>query len=657
VAQQYRHRKSRFAHQLRYGWNHYTQHRDGIRHRHSRNQSFDRSEVQRSAWRTVPRRMWPREIGKQVIFGIGLGLFTLLVVAALFTLIAFLNARHDISEAQKLAKEIVNHRTELLSSQGRVVAGGQLDKMRDYAIQADNALNDNVAVSILKIVPIIGSQVSGLTSAVHDVDLVAQNGQSLLLSAEQSIAASHGTSINLPSVAALDKQVKKSDKLLTSLIRPAGGLWGPAHSERVKLNTELTKIVALLHRGSEALDFAQPFLGANGPHVYFVAGENNSEMRDQGAVLSWALLHVNNGTFSMERAASVGNIDMRNPAAAITDPGTREAFGALQPTRVWQSVNAVGNFPQAAKWIMAMFNQRMHIKVDGVVGVDVQTLADILKVTGGVKVKTIPGKTVDASNVASMLLYRLYLQYPAGSQQGRHDEITAVAQASVNKMKRGNYDLGEFIHELARASQGRHLLFYDADPRLESTVVSFGGGGGMEDLGPNAIHLAIEAGEAAKVDWFMHSDVTYDVRVDTHGTAYITTTLLLHNSAPINARPSYALGPDHTESFKAGEYVGRIFLWLPKGATSGAETITEENMSLERAIRRVYAGETQFVRFSDIWLGAVKHGSLTLNFIPQSLIHPSKVTVNFSSSQNFDGPDQSTFDGGRFITLHWSANR
>jgi len=658
MSQRYRHRKSRFAHQLRHGWFHYTQHRDGIRHRHGRGQKQEREVqvVHRSSWAGVPRRLWPREVGRQIALGIALGIVALLVIASVFTLIAFLNARSELSKAQGIARSLVNDRNELLSATGRVQASYQLEQMRYYASQADATLNDNIAVSVLKLVPIIGGQVSGLTDTVHDVNVVSDNGAVLLASANHTIAVSHGTSINLPGVAALDRQVHSSERTLAALYKPANGLWGPAHTERVKFNTELVKILALLNRGGLALDFAQPFLGANGPRTYFVAGENNSEMRDQGAVLSWALLHVNNGTFTMDSAASVGTISLKHPAAVITDPGTRAAFAALQPTRVWQSVNAVGDFPVSAKWMIAMLYQRKHIKVDGVVGVDVQTLANILKVTGGVKVKTIPGHVVTSSNVASLLLYKLYLQYPAGSQQGRHDEITAVAQASVDKMRTGNYDLGAFIHALARASQGRHLLFYDTDPSLERIVASFGGAGGMQDLGVNAVHLSIQAGVAAKLDWFLHTIVTYNVRVDAQGTAYITTTLVIHNSAPLHARPSYALGPDHTNSFTPGEYIGRVYEWLPAAATAPG-AITEEGLSLQRAVRTVYAGQTQEVIFSAIWLNAEHHGVFTLHFIPQSLIHPSKVTVNFTSDQSLNGPAQTTFLGNQFVTLRWSANQ
>ena len=122
----------------------------------------------------------------------------------------------------------------------------------------------------------------------------------------------------------------------------------------------------------------------------------------------------------------------------------------------------------------------------------------------------------------------------------------------------------------------------------------------------------------------------------------------------MGARPSYALGPDNTNSHKVGEYITRIYEWLPPNAQAPG-AITEEKLSLQRAVQRVLAGETQEVRFTSILLRAVHHGSFGLTFVPQSLIHPSEVTVNFTSPQNFSGPAQFGWLGNRFVTLRWST--
>jgi hypothetical protein len=650
----YRHRKNRPLHSWRHGRYHASLHRHGVRHRHVRGRRIGRPDREAAAWRSVPARLWPKEIGRQVLLGAALGLGVVLVVSAILGLFAFLDAKADLSKAQNIAKNLVDHRTLLLTADGRAAAAADLEQMHYYANEANSEVGGSLALTVLKAVPVLGYQVSALTGSVSDVDVLSAQGEALLSATINTIRLSHGTAINLPELKILDAQVHTSAVRLAGLESSTTGLWGPVQTERQKLNSVLTQVVGLLRRGNVALNFAQPFLGADGPRTYLVVGQNNSEMRDQGAVLSWALLHANDGKFTMTDAASVGTITLHSPAVSIASPTTESVFGKFDPTQIWQSVNANGNFPTSAQWMIAMFHQARGITVNGVIGVDVQTLANILKVVGPVRVPTIH-QTVSASNVAPLLLYKLYLQYPAGEQVTRHDDITAVAQAAVHEMNKRKYDLGYFFDQLAKASQGRHLLFYDTSVPLEHAVVSFGGSGDLLATGTNDVHLAIEAGVAAKLDWFLHTTVTYDIRIASDGTAFYTVTVLMHNEAPAHAKPSYALGPDHTNSFIVGEYIGRLFLWLPPGA-EGAGSVTEEGLSLQQAIQPVLAQNTGEVVFNAIEPNAVHHGVLSLTFVPQSLIHPSAVTVNFTSSSGYNGPVSSSWVGNNFRTLTWRAS-
>ncbi len=121
--------------------------------------------------------------------------------------------------------------------------------------------------------------------------------------------------------------------MLAPLNRGSGLLIGPLADARNTFDGEIAKITGLLTTGGHLLDYAGPFLGADGPRTYLLAGENNAEMRDQGAVLSWALLTANDGTFSMTHAQSVGTLSIRHPADVTLPAGTVSAFGLLQPTQ------------------------------------------------------------------------------------------------------------------------------------------------------------------------------------------------------------------------------------------------------------------------------------------------------------------------------------
>jgi hypothetical protein len=254
------------------------------------------------------------------------------------------------------------------------------------------------------------------------------------------------------------------------------------------------------------------------------------------------------------------------------------------------------------------------------------------------------------------LLHDLYVKYPNGDQRARHDDVSNVAKAAIDKMQLGDYDLGAFANALAKSTHGRHLLFYDTTPRQEATVAAFGAAGGLLDQGLNVVHLSMQAGVAAKLDWYIHTRTTYNLRVDAGNTAYLTTTLTMNNYAPAHAKPSYALGPDNTNTHIVGEYIARIYEWLPPSALAPGG-ITEHHLTLVRTVVHVLPHNVAQAVLTAVIPHAMKNGVLTLHFIPQGAIHPSRVTLNFSSNQALAGPGTVTWTNDHAKTLTWRTTK
>ena len=656
MSPRYRHRKSRLLHSFRYGWSHFNQHRDGIRHTHSRRRDRTPDTPRRSAWRGVPQAVLLRELRWQFLRGLLVGVVLLLVWALGFGFWDIMRAKNDIATAKTAATQIIDGRDSLLTTEGRATASVQLHSMHSAAYSADLRLRGSAPLTVLSWIPFVNRQVNGLRDAVSDVDETAAQGQRLLAAATAASDASHGTYIDLPTLKSLDNQVHASRLALQGRVRSAAGLVGPIKSARTSINQQLRVLNGLLKNADSALTFAQPFLGSTGPRTYFVAGLNNSEMRDQGMVLSWAILKVNNGHFEMSHSSTVGTISLRKPAVVLTDQGTKTVFGPLEPTRIWQSVNAVGDFRTSSRWMMAMYAAARGERVDGVLGIDVVTLQNILRVTGAVRIpNTKPA--INSSNVASLILHDLYVKYPAGAQQqGRRDEISAIAQAAVTKMKSGGFDSALLIKALAQSTGGRHLLFYDSNATNEANIIKFGASGALLSPNGNVVHTSIQSGVAAKLDWFMRESLQYDIRVNSEGTAFITTTITLDNTAPPHPKPSYAFGPDNTNTHIAGEYIARIYQWLPANAESPA-AVKEEGLVLTRTVVHVPAHQSNIAVLQAVIKNAVKNGALSFTFIPQGTIRPIPVTLTLHSDVSLNGPGTITWTGAKTKTVTWTANQ
>ena len=646
----YQHRRSRRFHTFRYGRAHFRQHRDGVKHSHRRERSA--TLEQKAAERAKRRRPWV--IGGSIVF----------VTVALFVILgsayrSLSGARDSIASAQAGATAISRHPNLLTTANGRAQLAATLDSMNAAASSARHTLDSSFSLSMLSVLPIVGREVDGARSLVNDAQTLTDQGTVLLERLRTLTSDSQATKINLADLTALTDQIDSSSGRLARLNRSPEGLWGPIRSARVKFDKDLSYVNGVLDKGGRALHYAAPLLGADGPRRYFVAAENNSEMRDQGAVLSWALLNTHDGEYSIDSPQSVSTIGLESPAPFTLPPGTAEVFGPLQPTQIWQSTNASADFPLSGAIMSAMYTKATRGQsVDGVIGMDVMTLKALLAITGPVKVEGIP-TDVTAHNISSLVLNRLYLKYPAGdAQAARRDQLSEIAKAIVDQLKGSSVDVARLVKTLATCVQQRHLMIYDANPANEATVTSFNASGSIAANDPTrTVHLAVESAVAAKMDYYIHTAVSYQVRVLASGQAFVSTTLTVHNTAPAGAHPSYALGPDHTNSFLPGQYVSRTYLWSPKGS-SVAGGIDESGLVVDPTSFTVNAGDTTTIRFQTSLPHAVRNGRLTLHFIPQGLLYPQRTTVSISGDGvGLQGPTLSTWLAKKAHTISIKVQR
>ena len=450
----YEHRQQRFGHRFRYGFRHWNQHRKHQQHHHAPVEGID--------WRA-----WK-------VAGTGLFVLIVLVILVLGALAArnIVRAQHSMNAARATISAALDNRHELTTPVGRAEAGAAIDAVQLDVNLAYALVNDSFAVNFFGSIPVLHGQIQGLLQLIHDAGQTATLGAGLLQQVNTLAATTQGLTISIPQLQTLQASVASAHAQLSSMNRPSGGLWGPLGSARASFDAEDARLTALLGTGSSVLSYALPLVGADGPRLYLIAGENNAEMRDQGEVLSNALMHSADGTFSLD-STSPSDAPLARPVNVPLPPGTQAIFGALNPTEQWQSVNATADFPLSGQIMQAMYQQVTGIHVNGVVGIDVPALVSLLQLSGPVIVPDIAGP-ISADNAADVLLHQLYAQFPAGDQTQRHDDISAVARAVIDKMKTEHVDLAALAVALANDVAGRHLLAWDENPAFEATVVKTG---------------------------------------------------------------------------------------------------------------------------------------------------------------------------------------
>ncbi len=354
-------------------------------------------------------------------------------------------------------------------------------------------------------------------------------------------------------------------------------------------------------------------------------------MRDQGDVLSLALMHAPRGTFNVDTIGSVDDIEPTRAVDVSMPAGTVKVFGGYQPTSLWQSVNATAGYPLSAKIMQAMFAQVQGVHVNGVIALDVPALASLLALTGPVSVPNIAGP-ISAQNVASVILHDQYADYPPGSAQAqRRDNVAAVAQATVALMKSEHVDLAALANALATDVQGRHLMVWDETPSHEDTLRTIGASGAIDTTAPaRTFHLAVENSTATKLDYYVNPSENVQVHVTPTGEALVNTTVTLANTTPSGLGPTFQTGPDGINSFTPGQYVANVVLWSPRGSVTPQST-SESGLRLSQTQASVLPQQSSTVSFTSIIPHAVVDGRLQLRFVPQPRLTPIAFHIELSA--------------------------
>jgi len=558
------------------------------------------------------------------------------VVAGAFAVLAAASwqqtrsAERALTTLRSQLELLVANPQSLDSAVGRNAALAQLAAASTTAADLSQQVHHAMSLRIVHWVPVVGQQRDGLVQLVDDVDHAIDLGQRVL---QQVSGLSDQTKLvngafPIGTIGQLETVTAGAAREIDGLVRPAGSLWGPLGSSRRKLDDVITSTSLRLSKVATALDGAQRFLGP-GRHTYFLALENNAEMRDRGMVLSYAEVTFNDGTIQFGRHGSVDEIELSRPAPTPIPAGTAAAFGFMNPTQIWQSASPGADFAWSARAMSDMYQQVKGLATDGVIALDVPALAALLQVTGPIQV---PGISVPLTNAnaATVLLHDLYDNFGPSLEQQilRHGRLDEVATAVIARIRQGNLDPVALAVALGKQAAGLHLRLWSRDAEAEHSFerVGLAGGVALADA-DRTFHVAVENRASNKLDYYLQVSTTAHVLVTKKGDAVVTSDVLLRNDAPAGAPASAQLGPDpYGTTGHPGDYLAWVLQWGPAGSQPAG--IAEGGLNLQQAVVLVPAGQSRTVRFVTTVYRAVRGDRLTLRFVPQPRLVPEQLAVS-----------------------------
>lgn len=568
----------------------------------------------------------------------------LLVVVVLGTLSA-LAARARLETARQALEE----------AQDRIVAGefeastGALERAEEAFAEARGFARSPI-LRVAGWIPLAGRSVDAVVVLSESGQRIATAGIELAEAIEGldgGIGALAPRDGRLPveAIAALSPATTSARHELEAALQgvealPTSWLAGPVADARDQALAELHRAVEAA-RSAEALSAALPSLaGSQGERRYFVAAQTTAELRGTGGFMgAYSILTASDGRLLLEPMKSIISLpDVPEEDAPEPPPGFAPPFDRFGGTGFWRNLNMVPHAPTAARLIERLYEQVTGDRLDGVIFVDPQALADMLEATGPVDAPTL-GRTLDSGGVVDYLTNEAYLEFGSAAERKR---VLGVAVLSVLTRFLSGTDPIAAFRSLAEATDGGHLVLHSADPEIQAALETAGVAGVVGAAEGDYFALFTSNADGTKVDYYTERSITYEVELDDDGGSNSVATIAAHNAAPEDADPSYVLGPYPGTGLGPGESRSFLATYCAPGCRLEGATMDGEPAGLETHHDRGFPLFTTFVLTDpgqtatlaldlgrdEAWIGGELGGTYRLTLRVQQTVRPTSGTVS-----------------------------
>ncbi|MFS0893267.1 DUF4012 domain-containing protein [Microbacterium sp. 179-I 3D3 NHS] len=492
---------------------------------------------------------------------------TLLLVAVGWVAIRGIGAVSDLqrvaSGASQLKKAIAEGDLEGAAPVARSIASHA---------ESAHALTSDPVWHAFGVLPWLGPNFRAVSEVAEIADDVAADALTPLLdvAADFDLASLGfaGGTIDLAPFAQIEKPLGTASAALTSAEQRARRIdaestlppLAEAVGELRSSVTEAATVVGSLHGASVLLP---TMLGGEGPRDYVLAMQNNAELRSSGGIIgSIALLHVENGSISLQTQASSRDFPPLDEPLPVSESTT--ALFEDRPGRYLQNLTSIPDFSEAGPTIAARWIGRFGGTVDGVIAVDAVVAEHLLAATGDLAFGPF---TATADTVTSILLSEIYATIPDPVVQ---DQVFAQAASGLFAAALTGGDPKKLIGALAESAGEGRIRIWSAHEDEQAVLAASALGGIIPEDGPAATFVGVLMNDTtgAKMDYYTRASIVTAVGTcDGAPTTRVEVTWT--NTAPADAAaslPLYVTGGG-AYGVPAGSVGTLIAVYGPDGAT------------------------------------------------------------------------------------------
>src|ERR1700722_10428698 len=511
-------------------------------------------------WSSRGRRRRSRRfrITVRVVIGI---VIAWLICSAVITLIGLRDASRAMQYLQQAKSDL---------SASEVTTSAPENDLREahQEFAAASGLLDSPILGPAAVLPVVGRQVTSVRDLAKAATQVSNIGIQAVGTLRGVINAPHKS--GPARIAALDNLSSlalKTDKQLSTINPgPDGRLLPPLADRYDQFVDQVNQIRARLQHAYAVASSLGGIL--KGPSTYLLLVSNNAEMRaGSGMFLNVGTLSFDEGHVKLGTLYDTGTIPVPKGDVKVTgDLAAR--WGWLLPGEDWRNLGLTPNFNQIGPVAVSMWQAVEHQKVQGVIAIDVEALAQLLEVTGPVTLAD--GESVSSSGVVELLLHDEYENLTYSSpliQQERESRLGSLAKATLDAVQDRSLDLKTLATAMSTATSGRHIELWSSQSQAENAWVE---GGVAGELGSNSLMAAVLSRSGTKLDQYLSVSCSLSISGKSgtgSGTSSAALSVTLTNRTPAGQSP-YIAGPYPHLGTVYGEYLGFLAVNIPADANS-----------------------------------------------------------------------------------------
>jgi hypothetical protein len=267
----------------------------------------------------------------------------------------------------------------------------------------------------------------------------------------------------------------------------------------------------------QAAALARNILGLDGPKMWLVLGQDNGEIRPTGGFIGMAAeVGLSGGQIESMTVHNSYDIDPPTYKGVPIGPPTFSKYMAGRTAyQAFRDSNWSPDFPTSAEAALRIYNLSPRPKVDGVIGLDTQVLADLIDILGPLDLPgwNKPVNGTDARELASGVLYSNPYTCGPGAKFVTTDRcfVSDALDVILAKLRTSKIDF-RIVQVLLRALDQKHLLVYSLDPAINALLSDMGWDGHLTPPGKDYL-AAFEWSAYSKAFDDIYRSYTYSVEV------------------------------------------------------------------------------------------------------------------------------------------------